>query len=55
LDRTRAQNNIQNKEQQRAIEEVAAKLDRARRDLADSEKDRAAERKQFEEFRKDTA
>ena len=40
LDRTKAENNIQAKEQRRIIQEVTDKLDRTRRELRECEKDR---------------
>ena len=46
LDRTRAQQALASKEQQRVIDELGGRLDRTKRELADSEKDRAAERRQ---------
>lgn len=54
LDRTRAENNLAAKEQQRAYEELSFKLDKTKRELSDSEKDRAAEKKQFQEYKQST-
>ena len=46
IDRTKAENNLQAKELKRNIDELSDKLDRTRRELSDSEKDRASEKKE---------
>ncbi len=46
IDRTKAENSLQAKELKRNIDELSDKLDRTRRELSDSEKDRASEKKE---------
>ena len=48
LDRTKAENALQAKEQRRIIDEISDKLDKTRRELKDSEKDKQALQKEYE-------